>query len=244
MSKVALVTGGARGIGREVVIQLAEEGYRLLVNYNKSAEAALELASILKDKNYPVEIFQADVSRQDQVRAMFNFCMDRFGTIDILVNNSGISYEGLITDMEEDDWDRMMDTNLKSVFLCSKEALKHMLSNHSGKIINISSMWGQVGASCEVAYSASKAGVIGFTKALAKEVGPSGINVNAVAPGVIMTDMMKEFSQEDIDYLRDETPLMKLGYPIDIANLVVFLASDRADFITGQVLASNGGFVI
>ncbi|MFR2519289.1 SDR family oxidoreductase, partial [Peptostreptococcus stomatis] len=146
--------------------------------------------------------------------------------------------------MNEEDWDRIIDTNLKSVFLCSKEALKHMISNHSGKIINISSMWGQVGASCEVAYSASKAGMIGFTKALAKEVGPSGINVNAIAPGVIMTDMMKDFGQSDIDYLKDETPLMRLGQPEDIANLVSFLVSDKADFITGQVLASNGGFVI
>ena len=191
-----------------------------------------------------MEIFKADVSKQDQVKAMFDFCMDRFGSIDVLVNNSGISYEGLITDMDEEDWDRIIDTNLKSVFLCSKEALKHMISNHSGKIINISSMWGQVGASCEVAYSASKAGMIGFTKALAKEVGPSGINVNAIAPGVIMTDMMKDFDQSDIDYLKDETPLMRLGQPEDIANLVSFLVSDKADFITGQVLASNGGFVI
>lgn len=160
----------------------------------------------MREEGYQVEIFKADVSKQDQVKAMFDFCMDRFGSIDVLVNNSGISYEGLITDMNEEDWDRIIDTNLKSVFLCSKEALKHMISNHSGKIINISSMWGQVGASCEVAYSASKAGMIGFTKALAKEVGPSGINVNAIAPGVIMTDMMKDFDQSDIDYLKDETP--------------------------------------
>lgn len=198
----------------------------------------------MREEGYQVEIFKADVSKQDQVKAMFDFCMDRFGSIDVLVNNSGIRYEGLITDMNEEDWDRIIDTNLKSVFLCSKEALKHMISNHSGKIINISSMWGQVGASCEVAYSASKAGMIGFTKALAKEVGPSGINVNAIAPGVIMTDMMKDFGQSDIDYLKDETPLMRLGQPEDIANLVSFLVSDKADFITGQVLASNGGFVI
>ncbi|MGP1618327.1 elongation factor P 5-aminopentanone reductase [Peptostreptococcus stomatis] len=244
MSKVVLVTGGSRGIGRQVAIQLAKEGYRLLINYNKSQKEAQETCRFLREEGYQVEIFKADVSKQDQVKAMFDFCMDRFGSIDVLVNNSGISYEGLITDMDEEDWDRIIDTNLKSVFLCSKEALKHMISNHSGKIINISSMWGQVGASCEVAYSASKAGMIGFTKALAKEVGPSGINVNALAPGVIMTDMMKDFDQSDIDYLKDETPLMRLGQPEDIANLVSFLVSDKADFITGQVLASNGGFVI
>lgn len=244
MSKVVLVTGGSRGIGRQVAIQLAKEGYRLLINYNKSQKEAQETCRFLRKEGYQVEIFKTDVSKQDQVKAMFDFCMDRFGSIDVLVNNSGISYEGLITDMDEEDWDRIIDTNLKSVFLCSKEALKHMISNHSGKIINISSMWGQVGASCEVAYSASKAGMIGFTKALAKEVGPSGINVNAIAPGVIMTDMMKDFDQSDIDYLKDETPLMRLGQPEDIANLVSFLVSDKADFITGQVLASNGGFVI
>ena len=244
MSKVVLVTGGSRGIGRQVAIQLAKEGYRLLINYNKSQKEAQETCRFLRKEGYQVEIFKADVSKQDQVKAMFDFCMDRFGSIDVLVNNSGISYEGLITDMDEEDWDRIIDTNLKSVFLCSKEALKHMISNHSGKIINISSMWGQVGASCEVAYSASKAGMIGFTKALAKEVGPSGINVNALAPGVIMTDMMKDFDQSDIDYLKDETPLMRLGQPEDIANLVSFLVTDKADFITVQVLASNGGFVI
>lgn len=244
MNKVALVTGGSRGIGRQVAIQLAREGYRVLINYNKSKSEAQDTCQLLRSEGCQVEIFKADVSKQDQVKAMFEFCIDRFGHIDVLVNNSGISYEGLLTDMEEEDWDRIMDINLKSVFLCSKEVLAYMVSNHHGNIINISSMWGQVGASCEVAYSASKAGMIGFTRALAKEVGPSGIRVNAIAPGVIMTDMMKDFCQADIDYLRDETPLMRLGQPEDIANLVSFLASDRADFITGQVLASNGGFVI
>lgn len=244
MKKVVVVTGGSRGIGREICIQLSQQGDIIIINYNKSKKEAEEVYNYLKSKGYQVEIFKADVSKKDQVEDLFSFCISKFGRIDVLVNNAGISYEGLITDMSEEDWDWVIDTNLKSVFLCSKEALTYMLPNHSGKIINISSMWGQVGASCEVAYSTSKAGIIGFTKALAKEVGPSGIKVNTVAPGVIMTDMMSGFSQEDIDYLKNETPLVRLGQTKDIANLVSFLVSDKSDFITGQVLASNGGFVI
>ena len=184
------------------------------------------------------------MSKGSDVKALFDFCIEKYSTIDLLVNNAGISSEGLITDMTEEEWDEIVSVNLKSVFLCSKEALKTMISNHSGKIINMSSMWGVTGGSCEVAYSATKAGVIGFTKALAKEVGLSGINVNAIAPGVIMTDMMSEFTEDDIAALKDETPLMKLGSPKDIADAVLFLASERADFITGQVLGVNGGFVI
>lgn len=244
MKKVVVVTGGSRGIGREICIQLSQQEDIVIINYNKSKKEAEEVYNYLKSKGYQVEIFKADVSKKDQVEDLFSFCISKFGRIDVLVNNAGISYEGLITDMSEEDWDWVIDTNLKSVFLCSKEALTYMLPNHSGKIINISSMWGQVGASCEVAYSTSKAGIIGFTKALAKEVGPSGIKVNTVAPGVIMTDMMSGFSQEDIDYLKNETPLVRLGQTKDIANLVSFLVSDKSDFITGQVLASNGGFVI
>ena len=242
MSKVVLVTGGSRGIGRQVAIQLAKEGYRLLINYNKSQKEAQETCRFLREEGYQVEIFKADVSKQDQVKAMFDFCMDRFGSIDVLVNNSGISYEGLITDMDEEDWDRIIDTNLKSVFLCSKEALKHMISNHSGKIINISSMWGQVGASCEVAYSASKAGMIGFTKALAKELGPSGIRVNCVAPGVILTDMCAQVEPEILEEMAQDTPVGRNGTPADVAQAMAYLAD--AEFITGNVLNVDGGYVI
>ena len=244
MKKTAVVTGGSRGIGRQICLELAREGYNVVINYNKSAEKAEEVKNILKEEGHECEIFRADVSKGSDVKALFDFCIEKYSTIDLLVNNAGISSEGLITDMTEEEWDEIVSVNLKSVFLCSKEALKTMISNHSGKIINMSSMWGVTGGSCEVAYSATKAGVIGFTKALAKEVGLSGINVNAIAPGVIMTDMMSEFTEDDIAALKEETPLMKLGSPKDIADAVLFLASDRADFITGQVLGVNGGFVI
>lgn len=244
MKKTAIVTGGSRGIGRQISMDLAREGYNVVINYNRSAEKAEEIKEELKKEGIDCVIYKADVSKGNEVKEMFEFCIDKFQKIDLLVNNAGISSEGLITDLEEEEWDNIVNTNLKSVFLCSKEALKTMISNHEGKIINMSSMWGVTGGSCEVAYSATKAGVIGFTKALAKEVGLSGINVNAIAPGVIMTDMMSDFTEEDINALKEETPLMKLGSPKDISQMVIFLASDKSDFITGQIIGVNGGFVI
>lgn len=244
LKKTALVTGGSRGIGRQICLDLAREGYNLIINYNKSEDKAKEIKEKLNAESINCEIFKADVSKSEEVKRMFEFCIEKYKTLDLLVNNAGISFEGLITDMEEKDWDNIVSNNLKSVFLCSKEALKIMISEHKGKIINMSSMWGVTGGSCEVAYSASKAGVIGFTKALAKEVGPSGINVNAIAPGVIMTDMMNDFTEDDIRALKDETPLMELGNPKDISNAVLFLASEKSNFITGQIIGVNGGFVI
>ncbi len=244
MEKIALVTGGSRGIGRQICIDLAEEGYKVIINYNKSEESAKEVEKTLKKRGLECEIFKADISKEKEVKKMFDFCLEKYKTINLLVNNAGISFEGLITDMAEEDWDKIVNVNLKSVFLCSKEALKTMISAHKGKIINISSMWGVTGGSCEVAYSATKAGIIGFTKALAKEVGPSGINVNAIAPGVIMTDMMNDFTEEDIRVLKEETPIMQLGSPQDISNAVLFLASEKSNFITGQIIGVNGGFVI
>lgn len=242
--KIAIVTGGARGIGREISIQLAKDGYTVIANYNSSKEQAMELEKFSKSNNLSIEVYRADVSKSDQVNKMISDTIEKYKRVDLLVNNAGISLEKLITDTTEDEWDKIFDINLKSVFMCSKAVLKNMIENKSGKIINISSMWGVAGGSYEVAYSATKSGINGFTKALAKEVGPSNINVNAVAPGVIMTDMMKDFSEEDIEALKYETPLMKLGKPSDIANIVSFLASEKADFITGQIINSNGGFVI
>lgn len=244
MNKVAVVTGGARGIGRCISTKLAENGYSVLINYNNSYNCAKELMNELSTKGYKIDIYKADVSNSQDVISMIDYCIENFGKIDLLVNNAGISSEGLLTDVTEEEWDKVIDTNLKSVFMCSKQALKYMISEHYGKIVNITSMWGVTGGSCEVVYSASKAGIIGFTKALAKEVGPSGINVNAVAPGVIMTDMMSGFSDGDIEVLKNDTPLMRLGSAEDVAEVVLFLASEKSDFVTGQIIGVNGGFVI
>lgn len=244
MKKVAIVTGGSRGIGRAIAASLAREDYQVVINYNKSEKKALELQNEILREGYEASIFKADVSKAEEVEAMFDFCMEKYKNVDLLVNNAGISVDGLLSDTSEEEWDRVMNVNLKSAFLCSKYALKIMTPNHSGKIINISSMWGLVGASYEVVYSTSKAAIIGMTKALAKEMGPSNITVNAIAPGVVITDMMSEYTYEEIQDLKNETPMMKVGYPEDIANAVTFLASDKADFITGQVLSVNGGFVI
>lgn len=241
---VVLITGASRGIGAACARAFAQAGFNVAVNYNRSKENAESLARKLRDLGVSAVAVQADVSDSASVRGMFDYVKANLGSVDVLVNNAGISHVGLLTEMTDDDWDTLLHTNLSSVFYCCKAALPAMIRAHSGVIVNVASMWGEVGASCEAAYSASKAGVIGLTKALAKEVGPSGIRVNAVSPGVVMTDMMKGFSAEDVAALRDETPLMTLGTPEDIAEAVLYLSSDKARFITGQVLSVNGGMVI
>lgn len=242
--QTVVITGASRGIGRKMAEVFAIEGYNVLINYNKSEKEALSLYKELKDKGLSVITFKADVTKRNEVNEMMDFCLENFKSIDVLINNAGISQEKLFTDITDEDWDRMMNTNLKSAFYCSQKVLEHMIHEKRGKIINISSMWGLVGGSCEVHYSIAKAGIIGLTKALAKEVGPSNINVNSIAPGVIKTDMLAAFNDEELDELKDETPLMRLGEPSDIANCALFLASSKADFMTGQVLSPNGGFVI
>lgn len=243
--KSALVTGGARGIGSAICVALAQQGYAVAINYNKSEEKAKALAKVITESyNVAAMAVKADVSDYAQVKAMFEIVNNNFNGIDVLVNNAGVAQQKLFTDIEKEEWDNIMGTNLNGMFYCCKEVLPYMISKKQGVIINISSMWGQVGASCEVHYSTAKAGVIGFTKALAKEVGPSNIRVNCIAPGVVMTDMMSSFSQDDIEMLKEETPLQKLGTPKNIADAVGFLVSEKADFITGQVLGVNGGFVI
>lgn len=194
-------------------------------------------------KNFSVKLFKADISNREDVEDMVDYCIKEFGGLDVLVNNAGVSQDKLFTDITDEDWDNMMNINLKGSFYCSQVALKYMISE-KGNIINISSIWGISGASCEVHYSITKAGIIGMTKALAKEVGPSNIRVNSIAPGVINTDMLSGYNEEDIDALVEETPLMRLGTPEDIANCAIFLASDKSNFITGQVISPNGGFVI
>lgn len=222
----------------------AKEGYNVLVNFNKSENEAKELYTILNEKNFSVKLFKANISNREDVEDMVDYCIKEFGGLDVLVNNAGVSQDKLFTDITDEDWDNMMNINLKGSFYCSQVALKYMISEKKGNIINISSIWGISGASCEVHYSITKAGIIGMTKALAKEVGPSNIRVNSIAPGVINTDMLSGYNEEDIDALVEETPLMRLGTPEDIANCAIFLASDKSNFITGQVISPNGGFVI
>ncbi|KPI50727.1 3-ketoacyl-ACP reductase [Clostridioides difficile] len=243
-NKTVLITGGSRGIGKALSKAFAKEGYNVLINFNKSENEAKELYTILNEKNFSVKLFKADVSNREDVENMMDYCVKEFGGLDILVNNAGISQDKLFTDITDEDWDNMMNINLKGSFYCSQVALKYMISEKKGNIINISSIWGISGASCEVHYSITKAGMIGMTKALAKEVGPSNIRVNSIAPGVINTDMLSGYNEEDINVLVEETPLMRLGTPEDIANCAIFLASDKSNFITGQVISPNGGFVI
>lgn len=243
--KTVLITGGAGGIGSAIAVAFAQSGYDVALNYNKSKDKAERIASILVE-SYGVNAaaFCADVSDRASVNNMFDKIDDSFGRLDVLVNNAGIAQQRLFTDITPEEWKAMTAINLDGVFNCSQEALRrYMLKVHDGVILNISSMWGQVGASCEVHYSAAKAGVIGLTKALAKEVGLSGIRVNCICPGVVMTDMMKGFDEQTIAELKEETPLNTLGTPKDIADAVIFLCSDKARFITGQILGVNGGFV-
>ena len=244
--KTAVITGASGGIGSAAALAFAQDGYNVALQYNKNRDRAFALAEkIEKAFNVSALPVQADVSSSQEVGRMFDEIEKFFGRADVLMNNAGIAQQRLFTDITDEEWKKMLGTNLDGVFYCSREVLKRfMIKTHSGVILNISSMWGQVGASCEVHYSAAKAGVIGLTKALAKEVGLSGIRVNCIAPGVVMTDMMKSFDEQTINELREETPLNNLGTPEDIAQAAVFLCSDKAKFITGQVLGINGGFVI
>ena len=241
---VVLITGASRGIGAACALAFAREGYDVAINYCRSEEKANQLVTEIKALGARAFAVCADVGDSAQVKEMFEAVRRERGSVVVLVINAGIAHTGLLTDLTDDEWKRLIDTDLSGTFYCCREALKDMILAHSGAIVNIASMWGEVGASCEAAYSAAKAGVIGLTKALAKEVGPSGICINAVSPGVIMTDMMAEYTDDDLAALKEETPLNALGTPGDIADAVVFLASTKAKFITGQVLGVNGGLVI
>lgn len=243
--KTVIITGASRGIGSAAAIAFAKQGCNIVLNYNNSEEKALALAKTIRD-SYGVDVLavKADVASSEQVNEMTEKVLEQFGSIDILVNNAGVAQQKLFTDITDEDWRRMLDINLTGVFNCCRSVLPCMIRNHSGAIVSISSMWGQTGASCEVHYSAAKAGIIGLTKALAKEVGPSGIRVNCVAPGVVMTDMMNGFDDETVQQLKEEAALNTLGTPKNIADAIVFLCSDKASFITGQVLSVNGGMVI
>ncbi len=244
-TKTALITGASRGIGRATAEAFAKGGYNVIINYNKSEEQALLLERLINENTGVAAMaVQADVSCEAQVDDMFGAALSRFPAIDVLVNNAGVSRQALLTDTTFAQWEEIFAVNMSGAFLCSRAVLPGMISQKCGRIINISSIWGITGASCEAAYSASKAALIGFTKALAKEVGPSGITVNCVAPGVIETDMNAGFSKDDIAALIDQTPLLRLGSPAEVASAALYLSSDEAGFITGQVLSLNGGFVI
>ena len=240
VNKVIVVTGGSRGIGAEIVKLLSRAGNKVILNYNLSENCAINVESELKKEGYAVDIFKADVSKSNEATDLIKFAINKYGRIDVLINNAGISQSKLFTEITDQDWDNMIKINLNSTFYCTREATKNMIQNKSGLIINISSIWGITGASMEVHYSATKAGIIGFTKALAKELGPSNIRVNAIAPGIIDTDMNKEYSEEEIENIKNEIILEKIGKPIDIAKCVQWLVDDN--YTTGEVISINGGW--
>ncbi len=236
--KTVLVTGGSRGIGRETVLRFARLGYSVAFTYKSSMSEAESLA-----RECGAIAICADSANPDEVLMAVKTCQSRLGSVDILVNNAAISSFSLLSDLSLDEWNETVAVNLTAAFLYSKAVIPDMVRRGWGRIINISSMWGLTGSSCEVHYSATKAGLIGFTKALAKELGPSGITVNAVAPGVINTDMNAALGEEDIAALREDTPLCRIGEPSEVAEAVVFLAGDGASFITGDVLNVSGGYL-
>ncbi len=241
-NKTVIVTGGSRGIGAEIVKLLAKEKYNIVLNYNKSESQAKQIQENLLQENIKIEIFRADVSKREEVKKLIKFTLEKFKTIDVLINNAGITSEKLFTETTDEEWNTMINTNLNSVFYCSQEALKEMINKKQGCIINISSIWGVTGGSCEVAYSVAKAGINGLTKALAKEVGLSNIRVNAIAPGIIETEMNSHLSSKEKNEIKEEIPLNKIGMPIDIAKCVKWLIED--EYTTGQIISINGGWYI
>ena len=242
VSKVIVVTGGSRGIGAEIVKLLAKSGHNVILNYNKSEECAKNVEKELAEQGKAVDIFKADVSKSEEAKKLIQFALNKYGRIDVLINNAGISQSKLFTDITDEDWQNMIANNLSSAFYCSREAAKNMIHNKQGLIINISSIWGLTGASMEVHYSTAKAGMIGLTKALAKELGPSNIRVNAIAPGIIDTDMVKGYSRDEIKEIENEIPLEKIGTASNIAKCVKWLIED--DYTTGEVISINGGWYI
>ena len=242
VNKVVVVTGSSRGIGAEIVKLLSKSGYTVILNYNKSEDCAKSVENELKNLGYTVDIFKADVSKKEEAESLIKFVLNKYGRIDVLINNAGISQTKLFTDITDEDWQNMMNNNLNSAFYCTREAVKNMIHNKQGLIINMSSIWGVTGASMEVHYSTAKAGLIGFTKALAKELGPSNIRVNAIAPGIIDTDMCSEYSAEEKDKIKEEIPLERIGTAENIAKCVKWLIED--DYVTGEVISINGGWNI
>ena len=240
--KTVLITGSSRGIGAAIARRLAEN-YKIVINYNNSQDEALALLDKIRKINPMSLAIKADVSKEDEVDYLFATIEKNFGPVDILINNAGKSYVGLIQDMEYDKWQEIVNTNLNSVFLTCKRAIGPMVSQKNGVIINMSSIWGNEGAALEVCYSATKGAINSFTKALSKELAPSNIRVNAIAPGVVLTDMMKEdFSKRELDLIKEDIGMGRFADPKEIADLVAFLISDQASYITGSIIDINGGF--
>ena len=242
-NKSVVITGGSRGIGRACAVIFAKNGYNVLIGYHKNSEAAEETLAEIKKYGVKCAAYCADISKKDGARRLISKAMFEFGGVDVLVNNAGIARAAVMTDVTEGDFHELFATNVGGCYFTSQAAIPEMIGA-GGKIINISSMWGQVGASCETLYSATKAAIIGLTKAMAKELAPSRITVNCVAPGVIDTEMNACYDEDTMWELQEKTPLSRLGTPEDIAGAVYFLASEAGNFITGEVLAVNGGCVI
>lgn len=242
MKKTIIVTGASRGIGAAIVKMLAKEDYNIVLNYNKSEEIAKKMQEEFTKQGENVEIFKADVSKREEVKKLIEFTINKFKKIDVLINNAGISQTRLFTDITDEDWNNMLNVNLNSVFYMTQEVLPYMIHEKEGCIINISSIWGITGAACETHYSVAKAGVDAMTKSLAKELGPSNIRVNSIAPGIIDTDMNKYLSDEELANIEEEIPLGKIGSPETIAKCVKWLIED--DYTTGQIIGINGGWNI
>lgn len=242
MNKVVLITGASKGIGREIAKELAKKGYSIIANYNKSEKEIFELKEELKNENINIEIFKADVSKREEAKRLVDYTINKFGKVDILINNAGISQFKEFTQITDNDWENMINTNLNSVFYMTQEVCSNMIHNKKGCIINISSIWGLVGSSCEVHYSVSKAGVDAMTKSLAKELGPSNIRVNSIAPGIIDTSMNKNLNEDEINKIKEEIPLEKIGKTKDIEKCIEWLIED--EYTTGQIISINGGWVI
>lgn len=242
MSKTIIITGASRGIGKEMAKHLARQGNKIIANYNKSEENAKKLQEELKKENIEIDIFKADVSKREECKKIVEYTIEKYKKIDVLINNAGISVWGPFTELTDEELHEIMNANLYSAIAMTQETIKYMIKEQKGCIINISSIWGMVGASCEVAYSITKAGMDGLTKSLAKELGPSNIRVNSIAPGTIDTEMNADLTEEERKEIEMETPLGKIGKTIDIAKAASWLIDD--EFTTGQIISPNGGLTI